>query len=404
MDPAKLTRDLADITVRVGANVAPGQLVAVTGHVEHAGFVRALTEASYEAGARYVDVWYWDAHLKRSRVKHAPSDSLSWIPPWLEERYERLIEERGASIIIAGDPEPDLLADVPGERAGLDRMPRLPSRLKMVHSEEVNWTIVPYPTEGWAGAVYGEPDVERLWRDVASFMRLDSPDPAAAWERHLEVLHRRARRLNEIDLDAVHFSGPGTDLRVGLIRGCGWQAAGFKTAWGRAHTPNMPTEEVFTTPDMRRTEGIVRSTKPLALEGNVVRDLEMEFREGQVVRVEASSGADSVRGQQKVDPGATRLGEVALVDGSSPIGQAGVIYLDTLLDENATSHIAYGAGYANCIEGGKDAPDSQLEEWGVNQSLVHTDFMIGGPEVTVHGLARSGDEIPLIVDNTWQVD
>jgi aminopeptidase len=404
MDLDKLRRDYATLTVRLGANVAPGQIVAIMAHIEHVDFVRALTEASYEAGARYVDVWYWDAHLKRSRLMNATEDSLDWTPPWLEERYRQLTEERGASIVVSGDPEPDLLADVPPERAGLDSMPRLVSRLEMVNSEQVNWTIVAYPTKAWAEAVFGEPDIERLWGDLSAFMRLDTPDPVAAWEAHLTTLRARAQALNEAGLDLVHFSGPHTDLRVGLIPGSHWQAAGFTTAWGRTHIPNMPTEEVFTTPDMRRTEGVVRATKPLALEGTIVRDLELEFRNGDVVRVDASSGADAIRGQQKADPGAKRLGEVALVDRSSPIGRTGVVYLDTLLDENATSHIAYGAGYANAMEGGKDASESQLDDWGVNRSKVHTDFMIGGPEVNVTGFTKEGEEIPLILDNVWQLD
>lgn len=403
MNLQALIKDYARLTVRTGANVAPGQLVGIMGHVEHVDFVRALAEECYEAGARYVDVWYWDAHLKRSRVNHAPEDSLGWVPPWLEERYEKLTAEKGASIALTGDPDPNLLVGVDPKRAGRDRMPLLASRLQMVHSEQVNWTIVSCPTEGWAEAVYGEPDVERLWSDVASFMRLDTNDPVQAWDEHLKNLRARAADMTERGFDQLHFEGPGTDLKVGLIPGHRWLAAGFTTRWGRAHVPNMPTEEIFTTPDYRRTQGVVRSTRPLALEGTIVADLAMEFRDGVAVRVEAGTGVEIVKGQHDVDPGAARLGEVALVDGASPIGQTGVTYLDTLLDENATSHIAYGAGYPTCIPAAADAPETEWESHAVNPSRVHTDFMVGGPEVDVYGVTAAGERVPVIANNAWQL-
>jgi len=393
----------AELTVQVGANVAPGQDVHITSWLEHAQLARAIAEACYAAGARFVDIWYWDPHVKRSRVRHAPEDSLSWTPPWLDARNDRLVEVRGCSISLTGDPQPDLLAGVDPRRAGLDRMPFLASRVRLVHSEEVNWTIVACPSEGWARAVYGEPDVERLWGDVESFMRLDQPDPVQAWTDHLNNLIARTTELNRRRFDTLHFEGPGTDLTVGLLPGSRWSAAGFETKWGRKHVPNMPTEEVFTTPDARRTEGRVSATRPLALQGNVIRDLAMEFSEGKVVHVTAKEGEEVVRSQQRSDEGAIRLGEVALVDAASPIGQTGTTYFDTLLDENATSHIAYGAGYPHCVEGAADLSPEARGEMGINQSAVHTDFMIGGPEVDVHGIERGGGRVPIIVGGDWQL-
>ena len=188
-------------------------------------------------------------------------------------------------------------------------------------------------------------------------MRLDQPDPVAAWDERLSELEERAAQMNERRFDAIHFRGPGTDLTVGLLPGSMWRSAGFATKWGRKHAPNLPTEEVFTTPDARRVDGHVRSTQPLAHQGTVIRNLEMEFKDGEAVRVDASEGGEVVAGEMQVDSGARRLGEVALVDGTSPIGQTGVTYFDTLLDENATCHIAYGAGYPHCVEGGQDMSD-----------------------------------------------
>ncbi len=400
--PDRLQR-YAEIVLKIGANLAPGQDVHINALIEHAPLARAIADLAYRLGARYVDVSYFEPHARRARIEHAPEDSLEWIAPWIDDRNDELVKAHGVSIVLVGDPEPDLLADVDQKRAGLERSNFPPSRVRVVHSQEVNWTIVPCPSEGWATAVYGEPDVERLWRDVESFMRLDQPDPVVAWETHVERLVERARQMNGRRFDAIHFSGPGTDLTVGLLPQSRWHAASFETTWGQRHIPNMPTEEVFTTPDYRRTEGTVRATLPLALGGAVVRDLALRFEGGEAVEVTASTGVDIVRGEHSTDDGAARLGEVALVDETSPIGQKGTTYMNTLFDENATCHIAYGAGYPHAVEGAEQMSPEGQESMGINQSRVHTDFMIGGPEVTVTGVERGGARVPIIVDNAWQL-
>ncbi|HEU4481347.1 MAG TPA: aminopeptidase, partial [Actinomycetota bacterium] len=262
-----------------------------------------------------------------------------------------------------------------------------------------------YPNEGWADAVFGEPDVERLWDAVARATRLYDADPVESWWEHVKELGERSRKLNERAFDAIRFRGPGTDLTVGLNAASRWMSADFETAWGQAHVPNLPTEEVFTTPDPTRVEGTVRSTRPLQLpnEGVTVRDLEIRFVEGRAVEINASEGADVIRTQMSIDEGAARLGEIALVDEASAVGRTGVSFGNTLFDENATCHIAYGAGFTFAVEGTDGLSIEDQVAAGVNHSKVHTDFMIGGPEVDVEGLTRDGEVVSIIKDDVWQL-
>jgi aminopeptidase len=394
----------AELAVRVGANLQPGQPLSVVCQVEHAPLARAVARAAYRHGASYVDVQYGDAHVKRALIEGGPDEALTYTPPWLLTRQRDLNEHEGALVAITGDPDPELLSDLDGERVGKARPIELAkANSKQVNEQLANWTIVSYPTEGWARAVFGEPDVERLWEAVAFATRLDEPDPVEAWQEHMARLSERARLLNERAFDAIRFRGPGTDLTVGLLPASRWRAARFTTAWGLAHVPNMPTEEVFTTPDLRRTEGTVRSTRPLGVQGATIRDLEIRFEGGQAVDVRASSGADVVRGQLTTDEWAPYLGEVALVDGSSRVGRTGITFMDTLFDENATCHIAYGDGVVFATEGIAGLTPEERRECGVNSSAVHTDFMIGGPEVEVDALDADGKATPLLRDDVWQL-
>ena len=404
MTPEERLERYARLAVEVGSNVGEGQVLWVSALPEHAPLVRAIARIAYANGARYVDVDYADQHVRRARIEHAPEDSLGWTPPWTLAKVDFLAEQHGALIQIVGDPEPELLADLDGQRVGKTRMRELAERyVKATNQRLINWAIVAYPNEGWAESVFGEPDVERLWDAVASATRLDEPDPVEAWRAHIDKLVERAAILNERAFDHLRFRGPGTDLTVGLIPGARWCTALEETVDGRRHVVNMPTEEVFTSPDRRRTEGTVRSTKPLALAGNVVRDLELLFNGGRAVEVKATSGAELIREQLRQDENAALLGEVALVDGDSRVGRSGLVFLNTLFDENASCHIAYGAGILDAIPDGDAKSEAELAELGFNDATIHTDFMIGGPEVEVDGVAADGTAVPILRGDAWQL-
>jgi aminopeptidase len=402
--PEERLERYARLVVEVAANVGEGQVVWISALPEHAPFARAIARIAYEKGASYVDVDYADQHVRRSRIQLAPEDTLGWTPPWVLAKVDHVSDERGSLIQIVGDPEPELLADLDGGRVGRTRMRELAERyVRALNERWINWAIVAYPNEGWATSVFGEPDVEKLWDAVASATRLDEPDPVAAWREHIEKLVERAALLNERAFDQLRFRGPGTDLTVGLIRGARWCTALEETVEGRRHVVNMPTEEVFTAPDRRRTEGVVRSTMPLALSGNVVRDLELRFEGGKAVEVNASSGAELIREQLRQDENASMLGEVALVDGDSRVGKSGLVFLNTLFDENASCHIAYGAGILDAIPDGTEKSETELAELGFNDSTIHTDFMIGGPDVEVDGVDANGVATPILRGDAWQL-
>jgi aminopeptidase len=384
----------AELVVRVGANVQPGQELFVFANVEHRDLARALARQGYRAGASYVHVMYDDGHVRRATIELGPDEALTYSPEWLKTFVESM--DGNAMIGTAGDPEPELLGDLDGERVGRAvPLEIVQIRMRQLSESSVNWCGVGAPNEGWARQVFGEPDVERLWEEVAFCMRLDEPDPVSAWHEHVARLEERGRALDELRPDALRYRGPGTDLTVGLLPNMRWRSGAASTAGGIRHVANMPTEEVFTSPDARRTEGTIRSTMPLVLSGQIVRGLELAFEDGRIVRVEAQTGGDVVRTHLETIENADRLGEVALVTGDSRVGRSATLFYDTLFDENATCHIAYGTGFPFLAEG---EPDE-----GLNVANIHVDFMVGGPELEVDAVLADGTAVPVIREEAWQL-
>ena len=389
---------LAELAVSVGANVQPGQLVVINGLLGNALLMREIGRAAYRVGARRVEPQYIDRHFRRALIELGPEESLGQSMPWDLAMLKALRDEKGCFIQVSGDPEPHLLSDLPGDKVGRAGPREFREEwLGMVTDKAVNWTIVPAPTPAWAEQVFGHPDMEALWQAVEKALRLDRPDPAAEWRDHLVRLRRIATALNERQFESLRYRGPGTDLVVGLLPSSRWEGGDEVTSFGVSHVANLPTEEVFTSPDCRRAEGHIRSTRPLEMRGTMVKDLAFEFHAGRITKLSASSGEDAVRGELGVDHNASHLGEVALVDGSSEVGKLGLIFANTLFDENATCHLAYGAGFGFCVD------DEADRAAGLNHSAVHTDFMVGGPEVDVDGRDAGGAWIPILRHNEFQI-
>jgi aminopeptidase len=395
-------RRLAELTVQVGLDLREGQdLLILPWDPTQAPIARAVAEAAYQAGAHYVSVTYWDGAVKAARLRHAPEESLGFIPDWFRRSITEITERKGAAVTLTGDPHPEIFDGIPPSRLGRDLMPQIPEVHTLISSGDVNWTVVPGPSPGWAQRLTGDPDVERLWETLAPLLRLDADDPVQAWREHVERLETRARQLNEAGFEAIRFMGPDTELTVGILRGAEWKIGTGETNWGAKGVVNMPTEEVYTSPDRHRVDGMVRMTRPTVLtNGAVVEGVRLRFENGRAVEIDADKNADALRVQMGHDEGASRLGEVALVDGSSPVGRTGIVFGDILLDENATSHIAWGHAYEDTVPGGLPEGREAQEQVGFNISDVHQDAMIGGPGVTVTGV-RGGSEMPVIENDGW---
>jgi aminopeptidase len=390
----------AELAVRVGANLQPGQKLLVVGEPEHALLIRAVVEAGWLAGAGDVQVVYRDEHVRRLHAIHAPEELLDRTPDGVDVALRGL--EGNALVYLLGDADPSLFRDVDPARAAKAE----PQLLREISADltarlATAWTILACPTEGWAAELFGEADVERLWAEIEAVTRLDLPDPVEAWRDHLAVLRARAEKLDEHAFDALHFRGPGTDLRVGLLPRARWDSGASTTHWGQSHVSNLPTEEVFTTPDRMRTEGVVRTTMPLHWFGSVASEIALRFEGGGVVEATAATGEEFIRSKLAIDDGARFLGEVALVDVDSAVGRRGLLFRNSLLDENAASHIAFGNGYTEPVEGAVEMSPEERLAAGINQSSIHIDVMIGGPEVDVDGLDGEGAATPILRQGHW---
>jgi aminopeptidase len=389
----------ADLIVNFGVNVQPGQILDLGSGLGKEALTRAIAASAYKRGAKFVDVNYWDPWLKRARVQYAAEDVLDFVPSWYGERTLQLGEERAATILLSGPLAPHLYDDLDPEKLGRDVFPRIKEWTKVINERTVNWCIAPGPSEKWAELVYPDLDpgdaLEKLWEQVLHICRMDEADPEAAWRARSDALKGAAERLTDRHFDAIHLEGGGTDVTIGLLPTSKWVGGGEETVDGVPHMANLPTEEVFTTPDPERADGIVRATKPLFSQGRILTGLTVRFEGGRAVQIDADSGAETLRAVVTQDDGGTRLGELALVDREGRIGPLDTVFYDTLLDENAASHVALGSAYEAAVD---------PEEFDrINRSSVHVDFMIGSADVDVTGITREGERVPVLRQAVWQI-
>jgi aminopeptidase len=395
----ELLERYAKLIVEVGANIQRDQQVLVIAAPASAPLVRAVAAKCYARGARFVDPWYFDPHVKRIRALEADPDTLEFVPRWYPKRLLDVGAAHGSRISISPNAPPGLMDGVDPTVAGRDQLPSLREHFDVINAKTTNWCVVPWATETWATVVHPELSpadaLAKLNEQLVYLLRLDEPDPAAAWHERGRQLQDVGARLTEHRFDALRFEGPGTDLRVGLLPTSRFAGGGSTTVDGVKHISNLPTEEIFTSPDPTRADGVVSATKPLDVSGTLVRGLRVRFEAGRVVEIEAESGAEALRTRCAKDEGASRLGELALVDREGRIGKSGVTYFNTLLDENAASHLALGNAYATAV--------GEEDRARINTSAIHIDFMIGSDEVAVTGLRTDGTEVPVLRGGSWQI-
>ena len=406
LDAEEFERRYARFAVEVGANVQRGQTVVVVGAPDQASLLRAVLEEAWAAGAGDVQSLYRDEIEDLLRATHAADDVLDRAPRSRLGLWEWMLDAEAAEIWLEGEVFPERWASVDGARAVRVYRTKeaMPVRRRLINERRMAWTLLGAPTAAWAERIFGEPDVPRLRAAIAAACRLDEADPVQAWRDRFEELDERCAALTARRFDALRFRGPGTDLTIGLIKGSRWLGGTSETRWGQVHCVNLPTEEIFTTPDRRRTEGRLRTTRPVGFGGFLLEAVELEFESGRGRLVGAASGGDFVAGELAKDDAAPYLGEVALVDGYSPVGQSGLLYHHPLYDENVTSHIAYGSAYTSPIPGTDDLAPDDLIVRGINESTVHTDLPIGGPEVEVAGVDGRGTETPILQGVDWVLD
>ena len=404
----KLDR-LAETAIRVGLNLARGQELVMTAPLDALPLARLISDHAYKAGASLVTTLIADDALTLSRFRFAPDESFDKASGWLFEGMAAAFRAGAARLAVVGD-DPALLAGQDAKKVGRANGARSRAyqpALELITDFAINWTIVPAATPAWAKAVFPSdtPEVAlaRLWDAIFAASRVNGNNPVADWDAHNKALHARKSLLNEKRFAELHFRGPSTDLRVGLADGHEWNGGSAQAQNGIVCNANIPTEEVFTTPHAMRCDGTVRSTKPLSHMGTMIEGIEVRFSEGRVVEAKASKGEAVLTQMLDTDDGARRLGEVALVPHSSPISQSGLLFQNTLFDENAASHIALGQAYSKCIVGGGDLEEDELKRRGVNRSLVHVDWMIGSAEIDVDGVHADGRAEALMRKGEWAV-
>ena len=414
VDFDRTLRAYADLTVRIGLNLQPRQRLLIIGPIANGGvsleaapLVRHIAAAAYDAGARLVETLWGDEEVLAVRFKRAPRDSFDEFSTWLPKALIEHVEGGHAVLsIYANDPD-QLKDESPEQVAAVQQATARGVRpfRELISRNQTNWGVIAAAASSWAARVFPgvEPprQVSRLWETIGLLCRLDRPDPIAAWETHLGELAARTDHLNRKQYSALRYKGPGTDLTIGLPAGHLWVGGLSVTATGIRFAPNLPTEEVFTMPHKDRVDGLVRSSKPLSYGGTMIEGFSLRFAEGSVVEVQADRGEAVLRRLVEMDPGAARLGELALVPHSSPIAQSGLLFYNTLFDENAASRVALGAAYKFTLRGGEAMSEEEFECAGGNVSAAHVDFMIGSAELEVNGVLPDGTIEPVMRRGEW---
>ncbi len=409
MNRDELHRKYAEIIIKTAVNQQEGKPLLIRTEIAQKEFIRELSHIAYGSGASMVSVQYSDPVLSRMRIDEVKKDEyLDFMPSHMENMYESYLRDGWSSISLRGPEYPDIMEGVDSGRLGRTSKANsltLRGFLKGVSANRIAWNVCLYPTEAWAAKVLGDSVnwEERIWDILIPILRLDRDDPAKAWLEHDTELKRRSEHMNRIRYDQIHFVGPGTDLYVGMAPNRVFAGGRCKNQSGIVFFPNIPTEEIFSTPDHARTEGTVRTTRPVEVLGSQVEGAWFRFKEGKVIEFGADRNEEVLDQYLQFDEGAKALGEVALVDVNSPIYRSGKIFHNILFDENASCHIALGNGYADCIENGTTMSDEELKEVRCNSSLVHTDFMIGSEEVSVFGVREDGSEDKIIEDGVFVI-
>lgn len=406
VDPDRLDK-LAELSVRVGLNLQPGQDLLITAPIAALPLVRRIAVHAYKAGAGLVTPFFADEELALARYRNAPDASFDRAAAWLYDGMARAFSENTARLAISGDNPMLLTQEDPERVARANKANSLAYRpaMERITGFEINWNIISYPSTSWARLVFPDlPEAEavtQLAEAIFAASRVNGEDPVAAWKAHNETLRARSGWLNGQRFAALHFAGPGTDLTVGLADGHEWHGGASVAQNGIICNPNIPTEEVFTTPHARRVEGHVRSTKPLSHQGTLIDGIEMRFSEGRITEARAARGEAVLHRVLDSDEGARRLGEVALVPHSSPISQSGLLFYNTLYDENAACHIALGQCYSKCFVNGAALGKEAIAAQGGNSSTIHIDWMIGSDEMDIDGIKDDGTRVPVFRKGEW---
>jgi aminopeptidase len=406
VDPVKLER-LAEVAIKIGLQLQQGQDLVMTAPIAALPLVRLLTEQAYKAGAGLVTTFYADEVCTLARYRNAPDASFDRASGWLYEGMAKAFENGAARLAIAGDNPMLLAGEDPAKVARANRANSMAYKpaLEKISNFEINWNIISYPNPSWAKLVFPdlpeEEAVRRLADAIFAASRVDVPDPVGAWKEHNANLAKRSSWLNSQRFDALHFTGPGTDLKIGLADGHEWEGGAATAKNGIVCNPNIPTEEVFTTPHALKVEGHVSSTKPLSHQGSLIDDIRVRFEGGRIVEAKASKGEEVLLKVLDTDEGARRLGEVALVPHSSPISASGILFYNTLFDENASCHIALGQCYSKCFVNGGDLTPEQIKAQGGNSSLIHIDWMIGSGGIDIDGIHADGSRVAVMRKGEW---